>query len=91
MDCPFQRVVNVLAVASAAVSIAVVGSVGYVYVNRTAIIEDIKEKALESIMGGAGGLGGALPASDLPLGTNDLAPTAPQAKTPQESALTPQF
>ena len=52
MDCPFQKVVNVLAVASAAVSIAVVGSVGYVYVNRTAIIEDLKEKAIESVMGG---------------------------------------
>ena len=90
MDCPFQRVVNVLAVASAAVSIAVVGSVGYVYVNRTAIIEDIKEKALESVMGG--GIGGGLTGGEtLPLGTNDLAPTAPQAKAPQSSAPTPTF
>tara|TARA_B100000700_G_scaffold97135_1_gene109299 strand:+ start:1334 stop:1609 length:276 start_codon:yes stop_codon:yes gene_type:complete len=91
MSC--QKVVNVLAVASAAVSVAVVGSVGYVYVNRTAIIEDVKEKALEAVLGGANPLGGGgLPGGDtLPLGTNDLAPTAPQAKTPQESALTPQF
>ena len=88
MDCPFQRVVNVLAVASAAVSIAVVGSVGYVYVNRTAIIEDIKEKALESVMGGGalGGLGGG---SELPLGTNDLAPTTPQAQAPQDATGLP--
>jgi len=89
MDCPFQRVVNVLAVASAAVSIAVVGSVGYVYVNRTAIIEDIKEKALESVMGGGfgGGLGG-----DLPIGTPDLAPPEGQAalpNTPQAKASQP--
>ena len=88
MDCPFQRVVNVLAVASAAVSVAVVGSVGYVYVNRTAIIEDLKEKAIESVMGG--GIGGGLTGGDaFPLGTNDLAPTAPQASPPSPS--TPQL
>ena len=87
MSC--QKVVNVLAVASAAVSVAVVGSVGYVYVNRTAIIEDVKEKALEAVLGGANPLGGGgLPGGDtLPLGTNDLAPTAPQAAAP----TTPQF
>ena len=76
-----QKLINVLAVASAAVSIAVVGTVGYVYVNREAIIEDVKEKALGSVMGGlgGGGLGG-----DLPLGTNDLATpeAAPQATLP---------
>ena len=74
-----QKIVNVLAIASAAVSIAVVGSVGYVYVNRTAIIEDIKEKAMESIMGG--GFGGSL-GGDLPVGTPDLAPPAGQAAVP---------
>ena len=52
-----QKLINVLAVASAAVSIAVVGTVGYVYVNREAIIEDVKEKALGSVMGGLGGAG----------------------------------
>ena len=74
-----QKLINVLAVASAAVSIAVVGTVGYVYVNREAIIEDVKEKALGSVMGGLGGagLGGSLP-SDLPIGTPDLAPTNPK-------------
>ena len=74
-----QKIVNVLAVASATVSLAVVGTVGYLYVNRTAIIEDIKEKAMESIMGG--GLGGSL-GGDLPIGTPDLAPPAGQAAVP---------
>ena len=75
-----QKVVNVLAVASSVVSLAVVGTVGYVFVNSEAIIEDVKEKALGSIMSGgaAGGLG-----SDLPLGTPDLAPSPDQAATPQ--------
>ena len=74
MDCPFQRVVNVLAVASAAVSIAVVGSVGYVYVNQTAIIEDIKEKALGSL---SGGISDALPGlvdTSIPDATGDAMP-----------------
>tara|TARA_B100000686_G_scaffold312017_1_gene356186 strand:+ start:608 stop:883 length:276 start_codon:yes stop_codon:yes gene_type:complete len=74
-----QKIVNVLAVSSAVVSLAVVGSVGYLYVNRTAIIEDIKEKAMESVMGG--GLGGGL-GGDLPIGTPDLAPPAGQAAAP---------
>ena len=91
MNC--QKIVNVLAVASAAVSLAVVGSGLYVYVNRGAIIDGIKSQALEAVLGGAGGLGGALGggATDtLPLGTNDLSPDAPQlspAAPPQASAL----
>ena len=87
-----QKIINVLALASAAVSLAVVGTVGYVYVQRDAIIEDIKEKAMESIMGGGAGLGalggaaGGLGADALPLGSNDLSPqTNPQA-VPQAAA-----
>ena len=74
-----QKVVNVLAVASSVVSLAVVGIGGYVYVNKDAIIKDATDKALESVLGGGlGGLGGG--ATDaLPTGANDLAPTAPQA------------
>ena len=66
-----QKLINVLAVASAVVSLAVVGSAGYVYVRKDAIIESVKEKALEAVTGSLGGLGG-----DLPLGTPDLAPQA---------------
>ena len=69
-----QKLVNVLAVASAAVSVAVVGLGGYVYLNREAIIEDVKEKAL-------GGLGGSL-GGDLPIGAPDLASPIPQAAAP---------
>ena len=78
-----QKFVNVLAVASSVVSLAVVGTVGYVFVNREAIIEDVKEKALGSVMGGLGGagLGGSL-GGDLPLGTPDLVPSTPQASAP---------
>ena len=67
-----QKIINVLALASAAVSIAVVGTGAYVYVNKDAIIESVTEKALGSLGGLGGGLGG-----DLPIGTPDLAPAAP--------------
>ena len=72
-----QKIVNVLALASFAVSGAVVGSGLYVYVNRTSIIDGIKSQALESVMGSMGGLGGLGSESALPLGSNDLAPSVP--------------
>ena len=44
-----QKLINVLAVTSFLVSGAVVAGGSYVYVNRAAIIEDVKEKALEEV------------------------------------------
>ena len=77
-----QKIVNVLAIASFAVSGAVVIGGISVYVNRNAIIDNIKSQALEAVLGGSGGLGGALGGggTELPLGTNDLTP-APDAPT----------
>ena len=70
-----QKVINVLAVASAAVSVAVVGSGLYVYVNRDSIVDGVKSQVMEAVTGSlGGGLGGGLPT-----GANDLAPSAPQA------------
>ena len=66
-----QKIINVLALASTAVSIAVVGTGAYVYVNKDSIIESVTEKALGGLGGGLGG--------DLPIGTPDLAPAAPDA------------
>ena len=88
-----QKVVNVLAVASSVVSLAVVGSGLYVYVNRGAIIDGIKSQALEAVLGGAGGFGGAVGGTDLGVGANDLAPDAPQiapieTSQPQTSSVT---
>ena len=86
MSC--QKVVNVLAVASATVSLAVVGTAGYVFVNKDAIIKGVTDSALEAVMGGGlGGLGG----DALPTGSNDLMPSAPQASpaaaSPQVSGV----
>ena len=49
-----QKIINVLALASATVSIAVVGTGAYVYVNKDAIIESVTEKALGGLGGGLG-------------------------------------
>ena len=85
MSC--QKVINVLAVASAAVSVAVVGVGGYVYLNKDAIIQDVTEKVLGSL----GGLGGGI-SPELPTGTNDLSPSAPQASSPTaQQAELPSF
>ena len=74
-----QKLINVLAVASAAVSVAVVGTGAYVYVNKDAIIESVTEKALGGLGGsfGGGSLGG-----DLPIGTPDLAAPDTSASAP---------
>ena len=78
-----QKIVNVLAVASSVVSLAVVGTGAFVYVNKDAIIESVTEKALGSLGGLGGGLGG-----DLPVGTPDLAPAA---GAPAQAAAPIQF
>ena len=84
-----QKVVNVLAVASAAVSLAVVGTAGYVFVNKDAIIQGVTDQAMESVLGGGlGGLGGGadVGAPNLPTGANDLSPQTNPAAAPQASA-----
>ena len=82
-----QKIVNVLAVASSVVSLAVVGSGLYVYVNRASIIDGIKSQALEAVTGSLGGLGGAGLGGGLPIGTPDLAAPADQAIVPSSSSL----
>ncbi len=96
MKIKFNDVANVLASVSAVGLATIVAVGGYVYVNKDAIIEDIKNQALESVLGGAGvggfsgagagGAAGGLGADTLPLGTNDLKSTGPQAKTAPDTA-----
>ena len=79
-----QKIVNVLAVASAAVSVAVIGSGLYVYVNKDAILDGVKSQVMESVTGSFGG-GAGLGGDALPLGTNDLSSPTPQASAPVPS------
>ena len=60
-----QKIVNGIAIASGIVSLTVVGTVGYVYVRKDAIIENVKGKVLESVLPGGLG-GGALPSLPSP-------------------------
>ena len=77
-----QKLINVLAVASFAVSGAVVASGLYVYVNRDSIIDGVKSQVMDAVLGGGGLPGGLGGTPELPLGSNDLAPSAPQAGLP---------
>ena len=73
-----QKIVNIVAVASGVVSLAVVGSGLYVYVNRGAIVDGVKSQVMEAVTGSLGSLGGGL-TPELPTGTNDLyTPDSPQ-------------
>ena len=67
-----QKIFNAIAVASGVVSLTVVGAGLGIYLNKDAIINNIKDKALESISGGIGDtLGDALPIPDT---TGDVIP-----------------
>ena len=63
-----QKIVNGIAILSGVVSLTVVGTVGYVYVRKDAIIENVKGKVLESVLpaGLGGAVGGAVGGGALP-------------------------
>ena len=44
-----QKIINGIAIFSGVVSLTVLGTAGYVYVQKDAIIESVKEKALKNI------------------------------------------
>ena len=57
-----QKIVNGIAIASGFVSLTVVGTIGYVYVRKDAINENIKGKVMESVMPDIGsGITDAIP------------------------------
>ncbi len=78
-----QKIVNGIAIASGVVSLTVVGTAGYVFIRKDAIIDNIKSKVMESVLpGGIGGAlgGGALGGSIIPEMDNPMA--APEATAP---------
>ncbi len=76
MKFNFNAIANAISVASGVTLAGIIGVGTYVYVNKDAIIEDIKKDAIESITGGSA-IGGAL--------TGDVG--TPQASAPQGSSL----
>tara|TARA_B000000557_G_C20373258_1_gene274770 strand:+ start:125 stop:391 length:267 start_codon:yes stop_codon:yes gene_type:complete len=73
-----QKIINVLAIASSVVSLTVVGVGGYVYLNKDAIIEGVTQKALGSLGGFGGALGGGS------LGGGALQDSLPDMAAPME-------
>lgn len=83
-----QKLINVIALLSGVVSLSVVGAGGYLYVNKDALIEDVREKASIAITSAIkeslpGMLGGGLPevpaasVPELPTSTGPAVPSVP--------------
>ena len=73
-----HKIVNGIAIASGVVSIAVVGTVGYVYVRKDAIIENVKGKVMEAVMPNiGGGIMNSIPSFTGPAAPLQDAPTSP--------------
>ena len=77
----FNSIANVISIVSGVSLAGIIGVGSYVYVNKDAIIEDIKQQAIESVMGGGIG-GGALGGAAGGLGAPDLALPDDQAAAP---------
>ena len=76
-----QKIINGIAIASGVVSITVVGAVGVVYLNKDAIIDNVKGKVMEAVtdkLGGLGDLGG--------IGGGGLGLPSPSTPAPEASA-----
>ena len=78
-----QKIVNGIAIASGVVSLAVVGTVGYVYIRKDAIIENVKGKIMESVMPDLGGGLGEM----IPDFTGPAAPVKPNSPMPEGTGL----
>ena len=66
-----QKIINVIAIASGVVSLSVIGLGGYVFIRKDAIIDGVKSKITEAVMGSVTGarpdvVGGSLPGSTGP-------------------------
>ena len=79
MKFKFNDIANAISVASGVTLAGIIGVGSYVYLNKDAIVDDIKDAAIESVMGG---MGGSLGGSALPIGAPDLASPTPQAAAP---------
>ena len=67
----FNTIANVISIASGVTLAGIVGVGAYVFINKDAIVDNIKSQAIEAVTGSLGG--------DLPIGAPDLAPPAGQA------------
>ena len=80
MKFKFNDIANAISIASGVSLAGIIGVGTYIFVNKDAIIDDVKDAAIESVMSGmgAGALGGAAGG----LGAPDLALPDDQASAP---------
>ena len=80
-----QKIVNGIAIASGIISLTVVGTIGYVFIRKDAIIENIKSKVMEAVMPDIGG--GIM--NSIPKFTGPSAPLqdAPASPMPEGTGL----
>ena len=77
MKFKFNDIANAISVASGVTLAGIIGVGTYIFVNKDAIIDDIKDAAIESVTGGmAGGALGGLGAPDLPSPTDQASSPA---------------
>ena len=79
MKFKFNDIANAISIVSGVSLAGIIGVGSYVYLNKDAIIDDIKDAAIESVMGG---MGGSLGGSALPIGTPELAAPSDSAAAP---------
>ena len=93
MSC--QKIINVLAVASFAVSSSIAAGGVYVYVNRDSIIDSIKSQVMGGFAGGAlgsaGSIGGGSLTGDVGLPMATQPDAAPSASVPSGGLGVPIF
>ena len=78
-----QKIVNGIAITSGVISLTVVGTIGYVFIRKDAIIENVKSKVMEAVMPDIGG--GIM--NSIPSFTGPAAPVNPQADAPAKSII----
>ena len=45
-----QKIINAIAIGSGVITLAIVGAGGYVYLNKDALIEKVKNQVMEAVM-----------------------------------------
>ena len=80
-----QKIVNGIAIASGVISLTVVGTIGYVFIRKDSIIENVKSKVMEAVMPDIGG--GIM--NSIPKFTGPSAPLqdAPASPMPEGTGL----
>ena len=74
----FNDIANAISVVSGVTLAGIVGVGAYVFINKDAIVDNIKSQAIEAVTGSlGGGLGGDLPIGAPDLAAPDNAATAP--------------